>query len=62
MKRPIQTVYVLRFWAEHSPRLPHETWRFVLQDPQSGERIGFTTLSALTEHLAQQMSPPSKSE
>lgn len=61
MKRPIETVYVLRFWAEESRCLPHKNWRFVLQDPQTGQRVGFTTLEALTRYLLQQAEQTTRS-
>jgi hypothetical protein len=39
---------VLRFWQEHDPP---DTWRFSLEDVQTGERRGFANLDALVAFL-----------
>ncbi len=44
--------YLLRFWhesAEKTTRL--DDWRFMLEDPHTGERLGFANLDKLVEHL-----------
>ena len=49
-------IYLLRCWREVGHhRLPDEGWRFSLEDPHTGERRGFTSLTALTAELAATM-------
>lgn len=48
--RPYQA-YVLRFWSEQT-QAEGITWRFMLLDTQTGERMGFSSLHALFNYLA----------
>ena len=41
-------VYVMRIWQEQTTP---QVWRFVLEDPNSGQRRGFSCLSELTAYL-----------
>lgn len=50
--------YLLRLWRESGVGPGH--WRASLQDPESGERIGFATLEQLFSYLRQQTADPSK--
>lgn len=43
--------YVLRLWNE-SARNGDAQWRFILVDSQTGQRLGFESLTALFEHLS----------
>ena len=47
-------VYVLRLWWERaeSPERPPITWRFVLEEPRTGQRRGFASFGALMDFLA----------
>lgn len=48
--------YLLRFWQEPSGSTHRPSvWRFMLQDPQTGERYGFASLELLVRHLHTQM-------
>jgi hypothetical protein len=56
---PTYRAYLLRFWREQRehPDLS-STWRFSLEDPQSGKRRGFANLEALTTFLRKATSEP----
>lgn len=44
--------YLLRFWRESSEKTaPLNDWRFILEDPHTGERLGFANLDKLVGHL-----------
>jgi hypothetical protein len=49
--------YVLRFWEERPPgrAQPIGQWRFSLENPHSGARLGFANLDQLTAFLKDQM-------
>jgi hypothetical protein len=50
-------LYLLRLWRAE----PHaECWRAVLQDPRTGQRIGFATLEQLFAFLMEQAERDSK--
>lgn len=45
-------VYMLRFWQERGQGLDEEiTWRWSLEDPHTGERIGFADCDTLFAFL-----------
>ncbi len=44
--------YLLRFWSEGRPE---SNWRFSLEDPHTGKRIGFADLERLLAFLSEQM-------
>jgi hypothetical protein len=48
--------YLLRFWEEGHPQAdwPAE-WRFSLEDPHTGERLGFASMEKLVAFLRQTM-------
>ncbi len=48
--------YLLRFWQEQELELTN-TWRFSMEDPQSGTRVGFDSLTELTCYLEEKMRP-----
>ncbi len=53
--RPLHyQAFLLRFWQEQSGEAP--VWRFSLEDPSSGQRLGFADLAALTTFLLQRTS------
>lgn len=54
--------YLLRLWLEDEGSKP--AWRASLDDPRSGERLGFPSLQALFAFLEKQVSQgePEKSE
>jgi hypothetical protein len=55
-KPPRYRAYLLRFWEEgshHSDWLAE--WRFSLEDPHTGERLGFASLEKLVAFLRQTM-------
>lgn len=43
--------YLLRCWIEAGQHAPDSTWRFVLEDPHSGERVGFASLQAFVAFI-----------
>ena len=45
--------YLLRLWREKGGEAGR--WRASLQDPHSGERLGFANLEALCSHLRREM-------
>ena len=52
--------YLLRFWEEHATGNPAGVspigqWRFSLEDPHSGARLGFENLDQLITFLEHQM-------
>ncbi|MCL4303891.1 MAG: hypothetical protein KJ077_49870 [Anaerolineae bacterium] len=51
-KPPRYRSYLLTFWEERSqnPAAPR-VWRFSLQDPHSGRRYGFGSMSEMTTFL-----------
>ncbi len=60
--------YLLRFWEEHSADSslgvlpPAERWRFSLEDPHSGARLGFANIDQLVAFLEDQIQSNSKRE
>jgi hypothetical protein len=53
---PPTRAYMLRFWKVGSPaQLRPPTWRFSLQDPHTGERLGFADLASLISFLEAEM-------
>ncbi len=48
------SVFVLRMWQEkEADQEIGFTWRFSLEDPNTGERKGFTSMEALLDFLEQ---------
>jgi hypothetical protein len=59
--RPSQYhAYLLRIWQEAASETA--VWRFSLEDPSSGQRLGFADLAALVAFLHQQTSATHGSE
>jgi hypothetical protein len=53
---PNYRVYLLRLWEEHTPAAAQRrTWRFSLEDLETGRRHGFTTLRDLLAFLEQRL-------
>ena len=52
---PWHDVYVLRLWRELTEA---EAWRFVLEEPQTGQRRGFADFGALMEFLKRELQRP----
>jgi len=53
--------YLLRLWRERGSQTTG--WRASLQDPHSGERVGFSSLERLFDFLRRETgSPPERSE
>ncbi len=53
---PRYRAYLLRCWAEHGPSAPAPAvWRYILEDPHTGERRGFADLAALLAFLAAEL-------
>ncbi len=55
-RKPARHTYLLRCWSEERQYAPGKTWRFVLEDPHTGERIGFASLQAFVAFVTS-MSP-----
>jgi hypothetical protein len=70
LRRPLHyRSYLLRFWEERPPPdgasgrpPPIESWRFSLEDPHSGARLGFADFDQLIAFLINQMQSNSKEE
>jgi hypothetical protein len=54
-KRATYHSYLLRLWRVSGAQ--EATWRASLEDPQTGERIGFASLDAMVADLRQQTEP-----
>ncbi|MBI5303427.1 MAG: hypothetical protein HY868_14940 [Chloroflexi bacterium] len=50
--------FLLRLWAEGEPPV----WRFSLEDPHTGERIGMANLDALIAFLKEAMEQVNQNE
>jgi hypothetical protein len=51
-RRPQYHVYLLRLWREsEAGRDDCSPWRFSLESPETHERFGFTSITALAEFL-----------
>lgn len=49
-------VYVLRLWQEQSDSPEHPAiWRFVLEEPKTGQQRGFTSFAALMDFLEMEL-------
>ena len=49
-------VYVLRLWQEPAELSePPSTWRYVLEEPKTGQRRGFADFSTLIDFLKSEM-------
>ena len=49
-------VYVLRLWQEPgNTGEPSAAWRFVLEEPKTGQRRGFADFSTLIDFLKSEM-------
>ncbi len=59
---PRRRAYMLRFWEvrSHDPSRP-STWRFSLEDPHTGDKLGFADLEALFEFLTAEVTEPGPS-
>jgi hypothetical protein len=66
LKRPLHyRSYLLRFWQERPPPSgapPLGRWRFSLEDPHSGARLGFADFDQLIGFLTNQMQSNSQEE
>jgi len=49
--KPTYHTYLLRCWTEEQQHAPDRSWRFVLEDPRSGKRVGFATLQAFVAFI-----------
>ena len=54
-RSPTYRSYLLRFWHEPAATHEHSAWRFMLEDPHTGERQGFADIDILIGHLHQLM-------
>jgi len=50
--------YMLRLWSTQQEKSADRRWRFSLEDPRTGERLGFATLEALVNFLQAQTCAP----
>ena len=56
-------VYMLRLWREPTEaEAPSATWRFVLEEPKTGQRRGFADFWALMEFLERELQRPAPLE
>ena len=55
-KPPLTLTYILRIWETRSfPPDPDATWHLSLEDIETGERIGFSSLSDLLDFLSDEL-------
>jgi hypothetical protein len=55
-KPPRYRAYLLRFWEERGVRPETSSvWRFSLEDSQTGERRGFSSLDTLVAFLRKEL-------
>ena len=54
-RRSRYQAYILRCWEEVDESADLTIWRFSLQDPRSGQRRGFTNLTALVIALQDEL-------
>jgi hypothetical protein len=53
---PRRRVYMLRFWEVLSQDpAERSAWRFSLEDPHTGEKLGFADLEALVAFLSEEL-------
>ncbi len=53
LRPPRYRAFLLRLWEERDQHPEAAAiWRLSLEDPQTGERLGFASLQALSEYLA----------
>jgi len=56
---PTYHAYMLRVWRDDTSTIrPSERWRFSLEDPHTGERIGFASVQMLCAYLVARVQPP----
>ena len=48
---PHYYAFLLRLWPENTGTEGLSSWRATLEDPRSGERLGFASLEQLFAHL-----------
>jgi hypothetical protein len=53
-EHPAHHSFWLKCWPEESTQGSACVWRFSLEDPQAGQRMGFASLHALTLFLERQ--------
>ena len=54
-EKPIYQVYLLRLWSANVSRTGLSSWRASLENPHTGERLGFANLEQLFTYLMQQV-------
>jgi hypothetical protein len=53
---PTTRAYMLRFWKVGNPdSQATPTWRFSLEDPHTGEKLGFADLDAFVAFLVEEL-------
>lgn len=53
---PSYRSYLLRFWQEQTLERT-DAWRFSVEDPQSGKRVGFDSLVELVSFIEEEVRP-----
>ena len=55
---PTYRAYMLRIWRDDTQHIrANDRWRFSLEDPHTGERIGFASVGQLCDYLLTRISP-----
>ena len=52
---PVYRSYLLRLWEERGEQPALRVWRCSLEDPETGSRQGFASLSALIDWLTAEL-------
>jgi hypothetical protein len=54
-EKPIYQVYLLRLWPASVSQTGPTAWRASLENPHTGERLGFASLEQLFTYLMEQV-------
>ena len=57
MPNRIHRIYLLTVWQEAGQQPEEENWRFLVEDPRSGQRKGFAGVAALVGGLLEMVVP-----
>ena len=50
-RKPVSKVYWFKCWRENLSSDENAVWRFSLEDPHTGERVGFASLEGVLTYV-----------
>ncbi len=50
-EKPVSKVYWFKCWRENPSGCKEAVWRFSLEDPNAGERVGFASLEGVLAYV-----------